>query len=208
MSPMNQMAIKSSLLIGLTIGTLAGCGATPTNQRPSAAAHSQKPAHSRNPFVGLSGGNLLQLSRDLTSLQQVTGNTLSAYGTWWNDGLLSQTASLITQENLASASMASNEALIPAEARAIIADLSAIPSTQQKKLQSLDKAAHSLISANKSFEIDTTTPWTGPGSTPGITKIVIGNRLKVDTKAMLLANTVVSKDLLQCSLAYSEWLHS
>lgn len=196
------------LLIGLTTGTLVGCGATPTSPNSSASPRSQQPTHSSNPFVGLSGGHLLQLSRDLTSLRQITGNTLAAYSTWWGDGLLPQTAACVAQENSASASMASNEVLIPGAARSVIGDISELSPAQQKNLQSLEKSAQTLIKADKAFGIDTTTPWSGPGSTPGITKTIVGNRLKADTRAMVLANLVVSKDVLQCSVAYSQWLHS
>ena len=194
------------VVIALTTGVLTGCGAV--NAKPLATNHSQQPIHSSNPFVGLSGGKLLQLSRDLTSLQQATGSTLAAESTWWSNGALPQTAARVAKENIASASMASNEVLIPGAAHSVIGDLSELSIAQQQALQPLKKAAQTLIKVDHTFRINTTTPWAGPGSTPGVTKTVIGTRLQTDTRTIVLANLVVSKDLIQCSSAYSQWLHS
>lgn len=183
------------------VGMVTGCGGVPASPSAAVSAH-HAAAPSTNPFHGLQTGAIRQLAQDLTFLRRAAGSAVGAENLWWTDGNLSpQTATLQAQETQAVTIMSTALVAIPGNARGVLDDIQGLPKPDQARFASLKVAAEALIRTDHTFSVDTTTPWSGPGSTPSVTKAVVGKRLNRDTTTMVKANVVVAKYAIEAQMA-------
>lgn len=191
--------------LGLSIlaaGVLAACGTTPTAMSTAssvpAAASSKIP---RDPFAHLSQANLCTLGGDVADLQRALVVIYNSEPVWWGDGTQPQTAAVKAQEAQASTLMGQGWAAAQGDARGVLDDIQSLPAAQRPWFAKLVGATRLAIKADKAFGLDSTTPWAGPGSTPGVTKAVVGSRLHRDVAEMLDANIVITIAKTQAEFA-------
>lgn len=194
----------------LLVLSLVGCGTASTPTSATASSHHapatshHSPQHSSNPFHSLTTVELLMFQHDLHALQVATGTAIGAESTWWTDGAITpQTATLQAQEQQAAATMQTASTAIPGIARSVIGDVQFLPAKEQPPFAALVQAARDLLAAQAHFVVDSTTPWAGQGSTPGVTKAVVGQRLQADVRAMVKALAVAEHYQAQLAAAES-----
>lgn len=186
----------------LAAGTLAACGTTPTAtgtaSSPPVAASTHTP---QDPFPQLSQVNLCTLGGDVANLQRALVAIYNSEPVWWGDGTQPQTAAVKAQEAQASTLMGQGWAAAQGDARGVLDDIQSLPRSQRPWFAKLAAAARLALKADKAFGLDSTTPWAGPGSTPGVTKAVVGSRLHRDVTEMLDANIVITVAKTQAEFA-------
>ncbi len=144
----------------------------------------------------LSRENRCQLGNDVLRLQHDLTAILTYEPIYWRDNLtVPLTSAVKAQAQQASTMYIAGSTQLPESAHGVIGDIASLPASQRPWFAPLNVAAHQALVANKAFIVDSTTPWAGPGSKPGVTETVVGQRLSRDVSALQRANVAVTATL-------------
>lgn len=155
-----------------------------------------------NPFAALVPASRCQLGSDVRFLHHDLAGIIALEPLYWRQS----TAVPLTAAAKAQAAQARNGLVLASEAlpgyaRGVVGDIAALPASQRRWFTGLTTAATHALATEKTFAIDFTTPWAGPGSTPGVTEAVVGRRLATDVAAFQRENTTVMRAAAQVAHA-------